>query len=264
MYLPRGLPTSLVALLCRAPLVVVPVIVGVVLGLNYLSQQCCLPEAMISCLPEAMISFAFDDGYLSVVEKAFPILEKYGYKGTVFVITSLLGQEGRLSKENLLVLAENGWEIASHGITHRSLLGFSESELQEELLGSKEALEKLGLKVYGFAPPYGEYNERTTQVVAQFYCYQRLAFPADLNDLPLREEKDRYYLRVVEIKRATTLPEAKLWILKAKREKKWLILLFHQIDGQGDYSWPSNHLEELAKFAKEEGFVGVSLSSLFK
>ena len=42
-------------------------------------------------LPERPIIITFDDGYLSVYEHAFPVLERYGMRATVFVIGSAVG-----------------------------------------------------------------------------------------------------------------------------------------------------------------------------
>lgn len=44
-----------------------------------------------TALPERPIVITFDDGYLSNYEYAFPILQKYGMKATIFVIGSSVG-----------------------------------------------------------------------------------------------------------------------------------------------------------------------------
>ena len=43
-------------------------------------------------LPENPVLITFDDGYEDNYTNAYPILKKYGFKGTIFVISSFLGK----------------------------------------------------------------------------------------------------------------------------------------------------------------------------
>ena len=42
-------------------------------------------------LPDKPVLITFDDGYQDNYDNAYPILKKYGLKGTVFVVTSFMG-----------------------------------------------------------------------------------------------------------------------------------------------------------------------------
>lgn len=255
MYEPRCFPCSLMHLVCRIPLLVIPVALGLILAAPHLYN---LPAENV---PESMITFSFDDGYRSVYDNAFPILEKYGYAGTVFVITSATGQIGYMSAGHLVELAKKGWEIGSHGVTHRYLTELSDEELDWEVFASREYLKSLGLTVTSFAPPGGKYDSRTIAAVSRYYLCQRISWPDGFNDIPLKEES-RYQLHAVSVEAKTTVEEVKRWILKAKEEKKWLILLFHRIDESGDYNWPLRDFEAIVRFAKEQGFFGVSMTGI--
>ncbi len=189
-----------------------------------------------------------------------PILKGHGYTGTVFVVTSEIGKLGYMSDSQLAGLAEIGWEIGSHAVTRRFLTELSDTELLYELSASRQRLEYLGLSVTSFAPPGGRHDARTIAAVAQHYLCQRISWPNGLNDIPLRSEKDRYRLMAVSVEARTTIKEVRQWILKAKAEKKWLILLFHRIDEAGDYNWSSQDLENVVRFAKEQGFAGIPVS----
>jgi peptidoglycan/xylan/chitin deacetylase (PgdA/CDA1 family) len=267
MYVPRPVVSSpLLHLLCRIPFLVVPIAIGIIFGLPYLYgiQECCNLQAMVT--------FSFDDGYESTYTKAFPILQRYGYSATVFVIVSTIGTPGYLTASQLLELQSKGWEIGSHTFTHRFLTELSNEELLEELIKSRTTLESLGLKVFGIASPGGKYDERVISAITQYYFYHRTSWPFGLNDLPLKNESDRYYLKSVSIEATTTLEEAKQWVLRAKSEKKWLIFIFHRIDERifishrideiGQYNWSSKDFEELVKFVKNQGFQGVLPSSI--
>lgn len=104
---------------------------------------------------EKKFAITFDDGYESVYDEAFPILAKYGFKATVFVITNFIGKENlwdvnigwkkfkHLNAKQILELDSNGWEIASHTCNHKSLNHLSEKNLKSELKDSKRRLESL-------------------------------------------------------------------------------------------------------------------------
>jgi len=69
-----------------------------------------------------MVTFSFDDGLSSVYEEAFPILKKHRQRATVGIVFSRV-TSGRTSdymtKKQVMELQKNGWEIASHGLTHQ-------------------------------------------------------------------------------------------------------------------------------------------------
>ncbi|KAA3606509.1 MAG: polysaccharide deacetylase family protein [Calditrichaeota bacterium] len=100
-------------------------------------------------------AITFDDGYESVYENAFPILKKYGFKATVFVITNFINKENlwdvnigwkkfkHLSEKQILELDASGWEIASHTCNHKSLSHLNDKDLKSELQDSKQRLESL-------------------------------------------------------------------------------------------------------------------------
>ena len=96
----------------------------------------------------------FDDGYKSLLSVTMPILAKYNYTATVFVCTGLIGKDNKwnnkdatlrqhLDLDDILKLKENGWEIASHGVTHRNLLKLSDEEVEYELSESKRLLSSI-------------------------------------------------------------------------------------------------------------------------
>ena len=45
-------------------------------------------------LPERTVVITFDDGYRSNARYAYPVLKKYGFKASIFIITRLIGEKG--------------------------------------------------------------------------------------------------------------------------------------------------------------------------
>jgi glycosyltransferase involved in cell wall biosynthesis len=72
----------------------------------------------------AMITFTFDDGYISTLEAAHPVLREFGMVATVGVICKELlwdRSPGFLGPAELRTLVDRGWEVASHSLFHRHL-----------------------------------------------------------------------------------------------------------------------------------------------
>jgi len=117
------------------------------------------------------IAITFDDGYEDIFDYAFPILQEYNIPATIFLISSYIGKFNKwdanlgwikfkhVNSEEITKLIQAGWEIGSHGVSHRSLKGLTKRELESEIGGSKKYLEeKFNIKVSFFASPFGKIN----------------------------------------------------------------------------------------------------------
>jgi peptidoglycan/xylan/chitin deacetylase (PgdA/CDA1 family) len=119
-------------------------------------------EAIRSRGAGKLAAFTFDDGDVSVFEEAYPILSAIGAPGTLFVSPAAVGHAGAVSWSQLETLVRSGWEIGSHGVTHRALPTLDDHELERELRESKKGLEaRLGIHCVSLAYPYGESDERS-------------------------------------------------------------------------------------------------------
>ncbi len=67
------------------------------------------------------VVITFDDGLESTYTIAFPIMQQYGIKGTVYVVPSLVGTSGYMTLDQLTELHNAGWTIASHTWDHQDL-----------------------------------------------------------------------------------------------------------------------------------------------
>jgi peptidoglycan/xylan/chitin deacetylase (PgdA/CDA1 family) len=109
----------------------------------------------------------FDDGIASAVEFGLPVLRDVGAPGTMFPRLDLLGVPGRLGAEDLAGLADQGWEIGSHTLTHPVLTEVEDETLGVELAESRREIERLtGRACTSVAYPTGRADWRVAAAAA--------------------------------------------------------------------------------------------------
>lgn len=107
------------------------------------------------------IVITFDDGNLSDIEIAAPLLLKHRFDARFFVLTGRLEQPGYLGRGNVRDLRDMGFKIGSHGIDHVDWAQQDAPGLHHELLRSRMVLEELlGQPVTEAAIPFGRYRRR--------------------------------------------------------------------------------------------------------
>jgi peptidoglycan/xylan/chitin deacetylase (PgdA/CDA1 family) len=123
-----------------------------------------------------MVGLTFDDGYQDFVSTAMPILKRYDFTATQFVLAGRLGGENAWSRpgpnkplvsaDEVREITRAGIEVASHGLHHVSLLEADDAQLRDEVVRSKAILQELiGGPIRGFAYPYGYSDARVVAAV---------------------------------------------------------------------------------------------------
>lgn len=109
-------------------------------------------------LPPRPIILTFDDGSESVLSAAMPIMQKYNFTGTVYLVSNYIGVANFLNVEDIHELYNAGWELGSHSITHTDLT-LQSVDQEKEVIESRLRLQRqLDLPVLTFAYPYGAYD----------------------------------------------------------------------------------------------------------
>jgi peptidoglycan/xylan/chitin deacetylase (PgdA/CDA1 family) len=119
-------------------------------------------------LPEKPIILTFDDGYEDNYTNAYPLLKKYGFVGTFFIVTEPVdkGRAGYMSWAQIEIMSSGGMEIGSHSYTHPDLRGKSVDYIIWQALGSKEAIEaRIQQPVHFFSYPSGRYDQQVVNVL---------------------------------------------------------------------------------------------------
>ncbi len=153
----------------------------------------------------------FDDGYQSVYDEAFPVLQRYGTPATVFLTVGekwaaqpgvrLPGLEGRsmLSWQEIREMQRSGITFGAHTLTHPDLTRLPAERVESEICESKAIIEDaLSAPVTCFAYPFGRYDRQSCEIVRQHFasaCSDTLGLVTADSDRYALERVDAYYLR---------------------------------------------------------------------
>jgi peptidoglycan/xylan/chitin deacetylase (PgdA/CDA1 family) len=118
-------------------------------------------------LPERPVIISLDDGWENQFQYGFPLLQKYGFSATFYVVSSYLGGQNFMTIEQLKTMIAAGMTIGDHTRTHPALPTIGNAQrLAEEIAGSKTWLEEhLHVPITTFAYPYGSYSAATVALV---------------------------------------------------------------------------------------------------
>lgn len=135
-------------------------------------------------IPEKSVVLTFDDGYEDNFRNAFPLLQKYGFKATIYIVlnrfennwatdkdldkaSNELNNEKMLTNEQIKVMLDSGLiEIGSHTLDHVNLPKLNKEEKERQLIESKKQIENIfAIKCDSFAYPFGFYDEDSVKIV---------------------------------------------------------------------------------------------------
>ena len=118
-------------------------------------------------LPAKPILLTFDDGYIDFFINAYPILQKYHSKATVFIPTGLMDKGYYLHWDQIKQMQSSGIiSFQAHSVNHVNLAALSGDRLKYEIEESRRVLSsELGIPVDFFAYPYGASSEEAWAAV---------------------------------------------------------------------------------------------------
>lgn len=138
-------------------------------------------------VPEKSVVITFDDGYEDNFSKALPLLKKYGFKATIYIVlnrfdqnwatdkdlnqsSNELNSEKMLSNEQIKEMIDSGLiEIGSHTLDHVNLPKLSNEEKIRQIKESKEKIEEIfNITCNSFAYPFGFFDKDSVKIVEDF------------------------------------------------------------------------------------------------
>ncbi len=206
---------------------------------------------------QGMVSFNFDDGYRNVYDNALPVFQKYGVVASFFpVVQYILDQESyAVTWQQLAECQQDGWEIGSHTMTHPDLTTLTDAQIDYELGQSQKILEQHGVNAKTLVFPYSQYNARVLDYTTRYYENSRADVGSNGFDC------DRYHIVSQEVTNTTTPEQAIAWINEAVKNKKWLVLMMHQVvtGPPADYEYNVTDLEKIVAYVANNNIPAVTM-----
>jgi len=135
-------------------------------GFTFLTLEQLNKDITAKKIPDKVVVMTFDDGYDNNFKDAWPLMKKYNAKGTFFIITSKIGKDEYMTKEQIKELSDAGNEIGSHSVTHPNLATTKGKTLENEIVQSRADLEGIiSRPVVSFCYPAGKYNDDTINAI---------------------------------------------------------------------------------------------------
>jgi len=129
-------------------------------------------------LPGNAVAITIDDAYVSVYERAYPLLREFGYPFTVFVSTEgvVRGIKNYMTWDQMKEMQDHGASFANHGHSHDYLIqkqkgedagGWSKRVMDDIKMAASILKDNLNVDSDLFAYPYGEFNTALKGIVKE-------------------------------------------------------------------------------------------------
>lgn len=190
-----------------------------------------------AAIPAHPIVLTFDDGTIDQYLYAFPLLTKYGFTATFFVVTGWINHEGILSDENIIEMRKAGMSFGSHTHSHPFLDQLDTTEILYELQESKRILEQiLNEPVHYLAIPGGWYSQNVLEIAENIGYKLICTSDPGTNSFSKRP----YLIKRLEVKENLNPAEfADLWSphrIAIEDTKRTAKLILHKILGSSTYA----------------------------
>jgi peptidoglycan/xylan/chitin deacetylase (PgdA/CDA1 family) len=131
---------------------------------------------------DAAVSYTYDDGYPDHVSLAAPMLDKYGFKGTFFLIVGNVlendaaveaAEEPANSWDDWRRIAGNGHEIGNHSWSHANLAQADADKIEYEVNHAYDIIAQEIEAPISFCFPYNMSSSAARAVVRQRHLFSR-------------------------------------------------------------------------------------------
>lgn len=154
-------------------------------------------------IPERPVVITFDDGDADMVLNALPVLDKYDFVATSYLIVTWIDAPGYITSDQVFKLADAGWEIGSHSMSHVDLTQNMASINYEVSDSMLELSQRYGVNVTTFAYPFGMINADVANAVANSGYTAAVGLGVSV----IHGWGDLYYLNRLEVRREYSMDQ---------------------------------------------------------
>lgn len=161
-------------------------------------------------LPEKPILITFDDGYEDNYVYAYPVLKEYNMKATIFLVSDYMDRfDNYLTWPQVYEMSENNIYMGSHTLSHFELPPLPSTEMENQLVGGKLAVEWKTFKFCEYiAYPGGFYNQQVLSETKKAGYKGGFTVFFDY----VRAGDDPYALNRIPIYGNVHMPVARFWL----------------------------------------------------
>ena len=127
-----------------------------------------------------VVGLTFDDGYKNNLINVAPILNKFNFSATCFIVSDYIGQDNiwdlekgliqipLMTEDDISEWIKYGMEIGAHSKKHLDLTQITEDDVKKEIKDCKNDLEKkFKVVINDFCYPYGRFNNKICKIVKE-------------------------------------------------------------------------------------------------
>ncbi len=180
----------------------------------------------------AAVSLTFDDNNESQFAYILPLLDRFRFNATFFVVTGALDKPWSVvTWDSVRMAASRGHEIGSHTVNHPRLIELDEVSRMYELEYSRNRIDEEvpGQKCVSLAYPYSQWDDELRSQVSSYYIVARAgdnwSEPADPPDL--------YTVHGNIPLASTSLEQMNCWIDEAVVYRLWCVEIVHTFEYEG-------------------------------
>lgn len=125
---------------------------------------------------KGVVYMYFDDAEKTQYDVAFPIMKKYGLKGTLAVITRWTDKDDNyINSAQLREMDRAGWVISNHGYRSASLNNLTDEEIEEDFTKSQRIIKSLGFNFGAktFIAPQTSWSKRVHDIAKKYFILAR-------------------------------------------------------------------------------------------
>lgn len=186
-------------------------------------------------MPPRAVILTFDDGYADNHAEALPVLRRYKFPATFFLVSGAIGSSctwstdpnlaGRrmMTQTQIRQLLAEGMNIGAHTVSHTSLTAGSRKDPASDARISREDLEhRFHRRITTFAYPFGDCDSQAVTAVARAGFHAACGSRSGRND----PATSLFELRRVEVRGTDSLARFMTMLCSATRRRptRWATL----------------------------------------